>query len=426
MNLGLGLLADPVKKRLWGRRPVDPEMVANALADEARRLLPEIAPAIRRTGDPAGIISLTLIPVARPVAIARAAGGRLAVSAETGALGPGYHEWLVDALTRIADREGFEWHEQRAGDDGALRDETGHFASRDGEQLRFRFREQMAVRMGELLDVWGNVPEAHRFGLPLSLRPAEPEEALFTLRGPRLRVFAELSRGGDETEARAIFPWWDAAGDDGFTPATALALAESLLWCVFPWRAPLDPAERAAGEAARALLNRAGPGEAGDMPIDELETLLAAKGPMPLRDEGPGYLRGRVERVSAGGWRLHVPGHFRPAPPDERHIEGWWFDGREVHVWSPPVAAARPDAGIDRFDAEALLKAADTEIAFVRGGAFYSGEISMHRGPSGSAPELSGEVRAEGGFARIWVLFRGPDDSSWVLDTFRSLRPPGA
>ena len=423
MDVGFGLVADPVRKRPWGQRAIAPGMVADALQAAADALMPELAPAMRRTESVPVEIALTLLPLAGPVVLAASPGGRLSVTAQTWALGPGYHAWLVDTLVRIAADNGFAWREETAGD-SPLRDETGYFAGRDVGQLQLRFRERMAVRMGELLEVWSQTPEALRFGLPEGLRPAGPEGALYTLRGPRLRVFAELARGGDEDEARALFPWWEPPGADGFGPATALALAEALLWTAFPWRAPLEPGERAAGDAARALINRAGPGEDGEMPVDELETLLAADAAIPPRPDGPGYLRGNVLRLAGDGWTLHVPGFFHALPRDEQGIDGWWFGGREIHVWAPPDGAARPDTGVAGFDAEALLAAADNEIAFIRASSFYSGRIAMHRGPNGAKPELSGEVKSESGNARIWVLFRSAEDSPWVLETFRSLRPP--
>lgn len=425
MDIGFGLIADPVRKRPWGHRQVRPSAVADALLAEARDLIPEAAPLLRSETGEYGTVALQIFPIAGEIRIAPAAGSRITVIADTGGLGPGYHAWLIDALARIATAQGFTWHED-SDPASRLHDRGGYFQNRDAAQLRFRFREQMTVAMNRLLTAWGEVPALHCFGLPDGLRPARAETGVQTLRGPRRRVFAELARTGGDTEAEALFPWWEVAESGGISRQTAVALAEALLWTCFPWRAPLEPAERMAGEAARALLNRAGPGETGDMPVDELETLLAATNDTEPRPDGPGYLRGQVARDLPGGWSVDLPGYFRPIEPDENQIRGWWFGGREVHLLTSGDVPSRRDTGEALFDPGALLDATDNEIAFVEHDAFYSGQIAMHEGPGGRSPELTGAVQAATGMARLWVLFRGAGDSPWVLESFRSLTPPEA
>ncbi len=425
MTLGFDLTADPVRKGLFGYRPQDTARIAATIAGLCAEDIPEIAPLVTTGRQADGTWRISIMPIGADLVLAPEHGKGLTASAATGHVGPGYHAWLIDILDRAAQAHGLKWVDSGAGDasDETLAappsgDRTGYFADRDLEQLRFRFREHVAVEAGTAVAEWDNGDDVVPFGTAMPVVPAEGGQCIATLRGPIPRVAAECARSGSDEDAQLFYPWWEMPMPGrGPDKPTCLNLAEALLWVAFPWRAPLSPREKAVAEAARALLTRAGPGEAGEIPVDELETLMLTETPTQPRAEGIGYLRGTVTRALDESWRIRLPGWFRRLPVDENGIQGWWFEDREVHVLPIPLDRSAPSP-----DPKALLAASESEIAFLQGDTFYEGRISMHHGPSGAAPEFTGLAVCPRGKARIWILFPGSDASEWVLRTFGSLR----
>ena len=446
MKLGFGLVAQIARRGSRGQRDLDLGAVADALIAALGEAAPDIAPLMRRSTTQDGVRVIRVLPFADPIRLEPAGADTIRVRARTGAIGPGYHALLINALVTVAAKQGFAWTEENN-----QKDETGFFSNREMEQLGFRFRENMSISAGAMLGRAGTSPPV--FGLPQRLEPRVPDGMVATLRGFRPRALLEQAQSGAEDEARAIFPWWDYGGTDPGAAITAQAgegLAEALLWTEFPWRAPLDPAERVIGETATKLMAHAGPEAAPTIPVDMLETILAAQVEIEPDPDGPGYRRGVMERPVPGrladrSARLFPPsprGRGRGSPPGgSAPARSMPASSRRPRCPCSPRARrmrrpcrmrfSRPDrrrakrviAPRPAFDPYVLLEATEREIAFVHNGCFYSGVIGTFQSEDWSAPEFVGEVIGPDAMARCWMLFRGVEDSAWVLETFRSLRP---
>jgi hypothetical protein len=385
-------------RALLGGKPPDAREVGERLVRLARRMFKDavIDASPRR-------ITLALHPAAPPARLIVLPEGDLELSAETAAVGPGYHADVLDRIAPMLDELEYAW--DRAGDD------------RDGGDDGDPAAAMLAWLAGQL------AAGETRIGMPAE-RSFRIDCAVQTAMGPRDAAWrdaaiAEPSRGAD------AFAWWRRAPGHRERARALLAM-----WHEVAWREPLDDDERRVLERAAADLaaaHRADP--ALELPWIEWAELLghlgaddahaaeirararaAAAAPPPPRI---GYRRHPMEIELSGGWSLELAGAFvgRWEPDGER----WWAtDGARVVEFTSLTADGEGDS--DRL----LAVAPEAHPVIAR---WSSGE---HRGRAEASDDgdihLVHGLMARAPHVAILTCKGAASDQAWALATWRSLR----
>lgn len=334
-------------------------------------------------------VTLELHPAAAPVRILVLPDGDLEITAETGSIGPAYHDHVIATITPILDELDFVW-------DGEHEDARHAMATWLADQLR---------------------EGATRIAMPAEL-DFKLEAAVLTPMGPRDRawvdaVLAEPMRGAD------AFAWWDAA--PGHQERSRALLA---MWLEVPWREPIDPEERALMERVDADLRAARKASKTIvLPWAEWAELLANLGEederiaeVHARASSPpaiGYRRHPMEVELSGGWSIELPGSFVGAWEDDG-ARYWSTDGDRVIEFTSLTANGE-------HDSQALLEIAPEKHPVVeriaedrrrgRAEAYDDGEVRIVHGLMTAAPEVA-----------ILTVKGPPASEAWALATWRSLR----
>ncbi|MBU8895790.1 hypothetical protein KRR26_09250 [Corallococcus sp. M34] len=361
------------------------------------------------------MLRLRLHPAASDLSIVAASEGRIVVSAETSAVGPGYHRYLCDHLRNMGDAHGIFWADP---DEGAgVGDATGYFHSANPASIEPGFLAWLHLSIGRLLRR-RSVGES---GLTLSLPPGHDFEhpgALLTPLGPRDEPWM-LGVLEDPSQGRDVFPWWEPT----VTARVRLGRALCRLWTDVMWRPPLlDDERRLLRDVARTLQLawREDPslpypwrawqevlgylGMGGTLAEEVHRRAGASAGGPPL-----GYRRGTLRVDLPGGWRVRVPGSFS----ESRLEDGSWVardHRRSVRVLTMEDAdAGAPEpSGAERH-------ALDLEHQTER----VTSRASLHLEPGLCrlmALYHAGTRRAVG-----VVSFDDPDEQDWALETWRSV-----
>ncbi len=357
------------------------------------------------------MLRLRLHPAASEVSFVATSGAHVSVSAETSAVGPGYHLFLCDALKSLGIALGIDW----ADSDTSAKpgDPTGYFHTGDADPVDVHMLASLQESVGQVL----RMRRLGESGFALSMRLGHTFDypgALLTPLGPRdarwLRdVYEDPRRGID------VFPWWTP----GLHARTRLNRARCRLWTDVIWRPPLlEDERRLLRDVARLLEQgwREDPelpypwrewqevlgflGVGGTLAEEVHRRASAAPGGPPI-----GYRRGEVQVSLPEGWEIRIPGSLA-----ETHLQdGTWVarDHRRSVRFVPLM-----DGGADSF---AERRALDLEHRGER----VSGRASLRVEPGEcrlTALCTSGKRRA-----LCVVSFDDPEEQDWALGTWRSL-----
>jgi hypothetical protein len=352
MELVLRARAALKKKGLFSSARISLEDVVRALlAGTEGTPLEEHARA--RAPGPQGPFDIKLFPNGGPVEF-RTDGDHVEFEAQTHAVGPGYHAFLVSVLNSMQSSLGLQWE---------WLDPTGYARKRDFADLQSRMAQHFCEFCADLVR---QIKNSHRevFGakifMPDDFSVVAAAGEFFTPFGPiafdQLEHWASLD-GPALPEAAADFNmWWD----QGFGGSFYRGLVLYSLWMDVRWATPLDKEEADSIISvldcySTALEHRA------ELPIPEaaigeLFALVEGKLSRPIADpQGIGYRRRDWTRSVGENWRLVMPGCLEET--DEDNDSTWVFT-------------------TDRLDVRASVYIGPSDDPEIRAGVF-AGEVSV-------------------------------------------------
>ena len=195
---------------------------------------------------------LDLHPAADSVTITVSDVGRVVASADTSAVGPGYHTFVGRTLERAGDTQGIDWTGEipasaplPGGTGGATPDATAALRDRPSvERAHLAWLGRLLVRARE-------ARHAGVTGLHLGTKAGVMyrfDGALATPLGPRGDAWLEQA-SADARVAIDLRPWWADTTDGRYLLNRALCL----MWTEVRWRPPAaTPSGRDGRDAARA------------------------------------------------------------------------------------------------------------------------------------------------------------------------------
>lgn len=428
MALGVRLFGRAEKRGIIPRLPARADLAADAEA----WLRSEYADAVRsiriRPTEPDGVaLDCDLHPGVGPVVFAFERAGRVTVTAETGAAGPGYHTFVWRLIDRLGTDLAIGWSE----------DDVPPAEIPDGRRLPAPDRASIEREHLETLrQALGRIHAARRDGAPprpLGLRPGTRFScvgALASPLGPRDAAWLDAALT-DPAIATDVVPWWADATNGRYHLNRALCL----MWTDIRWRRPATDDERSVVDEALRLLRRAHSLDAAlpfpwpewaelldlraaDDPLGELVRARAAAS--PRGSALIGYRR-RPVLVVHEGWGLEVPGSFA----ERRTAEEWLGReaGRQITLAAVSTGhgptALRPEAFLDQVAGSFGSSVIRHDEAGVVGRARLDTDASSGM----STYVLEGFSAVVGSGAAIRVEFDDPDDWTWAVERWRALRP---
>lgn len=381
-----------------------------------------------------------LHPGAEDVEIAVPEAGRVAVSAKTSTVGPGYHAFLCDLLHRLGDAMAIEW--DPPDDESGPGDETGYFLTGDRPALEEEFLRWMRGVVKVIAD---GLEEDYQW-LMVSMAIGHHYHhhgPLVTPMGPRdlrwLGAVAEDPRRGID-----LFPWWSG----GLGAPFHLGRALTRMWRDVRWREPmtedegrlmmdvhvdlvrahrLDPSLdypwrewRELMEYIEAHFGYVEVGSDGDDVEAEVRrraAVIESEASVPLI----GYRRRPVRVDLTDGWSIEIPGEMT----EEWDEEGLWT------ARDPDRAIFFKSYGLSTDDggppaAQEIIES----LTLPEGRRLEHGE----EGPMGQAVlapleqddeavwQLTAHNAIDGGLAVCNIVFREAGQSDWAIATWRTLR----
>ncbi len=196
-------------------------------------------------------LSVALHPAAPELVMSANESGRVALTAETEALGPGYHRFIGRLVERLGADLSITW-DRGEPDPGAILDGLGTtFADRTAtERAYLGWLGQTLVKARAGRAAHGTQLQ---IGIPGSTRYTF-DGAIATVLGPRDDRWLD-SAVADTRVATDITPWWADATDGQALLNRALAL----MWLDVRWRAPAIKEERELLDEVHRTLTRAYP-----------------------------------------------------------------------------------------------------------------------------------------------------------------------
>jgi hypothetical protein len=297
----------------------------DAIVLEAAELVPEI---VRGEGE----VLVTLHPAAAPIEL-RVVDDRIAMIADTGTAGPGYHEDVDAVMRAAATSAGFAWERGVTPIDRAAIEAT--------------LDAWLASTAREILALADRGASGFSILLPDGVEYAH-ERLLATPLGPRDRAWLERVRATPST-GRDVFAWWER----GRGAAYHAGIARALAWTEVRWRAPIDDRERASLDRVVTAIERVhGLDPAIDLPWIEAAEIYELLGEDSLRATRAGVLaeglrrRGIRDRIGyrraavrvslSGGWSLVVPGELAERWEERGTWVGW---DRTRTIWMSSMTA---------------------------------------------------------------------------------------
>ncbi|HEX6868070.1 MAG TPA: hypothetical protein VF119_04650 [Candidatus Limnocylindrales bacterium] len=371
-------------------------------------------------------LSVALHPGAPNLMISASDTGRVAVTGETVAMGPGYHRFVGRLVQRLGVDLSISW--DRADADGRTTDDPETtFADRATTEHGY------LGWLGQTLVGARANRAAGRPGLQVGIPGTTDytfDGAIGTVLGPRDDSWLE-SAVADTRIATDITPWWADASDGRYLLNRAL----TLMWLDVRWRAPAIKEERALLDEIHRILTRAYPMDP-NLPYpwrawaeiielrgieDPMSRQVVARAERDGADAPPiGYRRAPVT-IRHEGWRLQVPGSYA----ERRSSDEWWGGsaGRSITLAAVETATDEGAMGaqtfVDMFGSDLGPDAIDHRANGVIGRARLTTDTS-----SGvEVAVLDGYSAVVGSGAAIRIVFDDPEDWQWALDMWRSLAP---
>ncbi len=372
-------------------------------------------------------LSVALHPAAPDLVISAGESGRVALTAETEALGPGYHRFIGRLVERLGTDLSITW-DRGESEPGAILDGVGTtFADRSAtERAYLGWLGQTLVKARAGRAAHGTQLQ---IGIPGSTRYTF-EGAIATVLGPRDDRWLDAAVA-DTRVATDITPWWADATDGQALLNRALAL----MWLDVRWRAPAIKEERELLDEVHRTLTRAYPTDPTlAYPWRAWAELIEMRGiddPMSRQvvvradresgDAAPiGYRRAPVT-IRHEGWALEIPGSYA----ERRTPDEWWGGGLGRNITLAAVQTATDggamgaQAFVDHVGGDLGPEAIDHRAGGVVGRARLSSDTS-----SGvEVGVLDGYSAVVGSGAAIRIVFDDPGDWQWALDMWRSLAP---
>ena len=373
-------------------------------------------------------LAIVLHPAAPELVLTASDNGRVAVAADTEAVGPGYHRFVGRLLERIAIDLAITW-EVSATADAEPSVETGAmtFADRattENAYLAWLGRTLLGVQARRASGLGGV-----QLGIGPGIRYTF-DGAIATVLGPRDDAWIEKALA-DTRVATDVTPWWtDATGGQYM-----LDRALSLMWLEVRWRTPAMRDERLLLDEVNRLLTKAFPLEPRlDYPwrawaevvehlgLDDAMSRQVIDRAIRQPDDAPpiGYRRNPVT-ISHEGWALEIPGSFA----ERRTSEEWWGGGVGRNI---TLAAVETGTEMGAMDARSFIErfAADLgpdTISHQAGPVIGRAALSTDASSGIEVCVLEGFSAVVGSGAAIRIVFDDPSDWQWALDTWRSLAP---
>jgi len=432
------MLIGPLHARLTGqasRRGLIPRVpAADSLLADAETWLqatfPEAVRSIQRPVREQGEAELTveLHPAAPPLVMTASDTGRVAVTAATETVGPGYHRFVGRLLERMGTDLALTW--ERGGDErrDPLTDATATtFADRPVAE-----RGYLAWLGRSLMDARARRSAPDRpiaLGLPGDVR-FQVEGAILTALGPRDAAWLDVAVT-DTRIATDVTPWWADATDGQYLLNRALCL----MWTEVRWRTPALNEERLLLDEIHRLLSKAYPNdptlaypwrawaELVDHASNEDPMATQVRNRAATADEDErtiGYRRAPVT-IRHEGWALEIPGSFA----EHRTAEEWWGGGAGRNITLAAVqtgtatGAMAAQSFIQQFAGELGPDAIDHRAGGVIGRATLSTDTSSGL----EVGVLEGYSAVVGSGAAVRIVFDDPADWDWAVEMWRSLAP---
>ena len=431
-------LISPLHARLTGqasRRGLIPRVpAADSLLADAETWLkatfPEAVRSIERPVREQGEAELTveLHPAAPPLVMTASDTGRVAVTAATESVGPGYHRFVGRVLERMGADLALTW--ERGGEEGPdpSSDATATtFADRPNTE-----RGYLAWLGRSLIHARTRSPAVDR-PIPLGLREDvryHLEGAILTALGPRDAAWLDVAVT-DTRIATDVTPWWADATDGQYLLNRALCL----MWTEVRWRAPAMKNERLLLDEVHRLLSRAYPNDPNLAypwrAWAELVDHASIEDPMASQvrnraatagaDERPiGYRRAPVT-IRHEGWALEIPGSFA----ERRTAEEWWGGGagRNITLAAVQTGTATGAMGAQSFIQQFAGELGPEAIDHRAGGVIGRATLSTDTTSGLEVGVLEGYSAVVGSGAAVRIVFDDPADWDWAVEMWRSLAP---
>ena len=274
-------------------------------------------------------LSVALHPAAPNLVMSAGESGRVALTAETETMGPGYHRFIGRLVERLGEDLSITW-DRGEPDPGAILDDAGTtFADRVATErayLGWLGQTLVKARAGR-----ARTATQLQIGIPGTTRYTF-DGAIATVLGPRDDAWLEAAVA-DTRVATDITPWWADATDG----QTLLNRALTLMWLDVRWRAPAIKEERelltrSTGRSPGPTRpTRRSPTRGGRGPSsiefrgidDPMSRQVLVRAEREGGDAAPiGYRRAPVT-IRHEGWALEIPGSYA----ERRTPEEWWGGG---------------------------------------------------------------------------------------------------
>ena len=423
----------------WKGAADDPEAFLDRLQSWLEEHAGEPLESVRlgRDGEDRPAVVVSLHPCAEDVEIAVPEPGRVAITAKTSTVGPGYHAFLCDLLHRLGDAMEIDW--DTPDEDSGTGDETGYFHTGDARALE----EEFLKWLGGVAKIIAEGLERDYQWMMISMAIGHHYRhhgPLVTPMGPRDVEWLEAVKE-DPVRGIDLFPWWPAGIGAPFYLGRALAR----MWRDVCWRAPLTDEEGRLLMDVHLDLSRAHrldpsldypwrewrelmesieahfgyvemAGDTLEADVHRRAAEIGPESPVPLI----GYRRLPVRVDLTDGWSIEIPGEM---------VEQWDDEG----LWT-----ARDAERAVFFKSYSLTKEDGTKPEadeILDGLTLPDGRLLEHRedqvsgravltspdGDDDPAWQLVGHSVIEGGLAACNIILGDPDDCDWAIATWRSL-----
>ena len=383
---------------------------------------PDVVRTSQRTEPETGGIGLRLDlhPAAPEAVLSATDAGALTLSADTSAVGPGYHTFVTRLAQRLATDQSIEWSVDPTTGEGTTGSPFDDRLTIERAHLAWLGAHLVGIR-----DARRGLPRGIQLGLPSDTRFSF-DGALATVLGPRDDAWLEKA-AVEPRSAVGILPWWADATDARYLLNRALCL----MWTSVRWRPPNDPAERALLDEVVRLLSRAFPldpalaypwrewselfelrGVAEPTAADIRERAAAVAEDLPLI----GYRRGPVT-ITHEGWSLEVPGTFA----ERRTAEEWWGGeaARSITLAAVETGGLSGEGFLDQVASDLGFDA----ISHQAGGLVGRAKLGSDASSGVEVGVVEGYSAVRGSGAAIRIVFDDAADWQWALDMWRALTP---